>query len=71
LIDWGWHTAGPRVRRWPTKGDPREPKPWPDLQQGRLLRPWTFAHVAFPHLVAVVLGAVLFVLGLFGIFGPI
>ena len=39
--------------------------------EGRVLRPLTFAHVAFPHLVAVVMGIVLFVLGLAGVFGPI
>src|SRR5215218_3539116 len=55
LIDWGWYTAGPRIRRWKSKGHPRNPQPWPDSQTGRLLRPWTFAHVAFPHLVAVVM----------------
>jgi hypothetical protein len=71
LIDWGWYTAGPRVRRWPSKGDPRTPQPWPSTQRGRLLRPWTFAHVALPHLVAVLFGTVLFVLGLLGVFGPI
>jgi hypothetical protein len=71
LIDWGWYTAGPRVRRWPSKGDPRKPQPWPDEQEGRLLRPWAFAHVAFPHSVALVLGTVLFMLGLLGVFGPI
>jgi hypothetical protein len=71
LIDWGWYTAGPRIRRWPSKGDPRKLKPWPDEQEGRLLRPWAFAHVAFPHSVALVMGTVLFVLGLLGVFGPI
>jgi hypothetical protein len=35
------------------------------------VRPWLFAHVAFPRLVAVGLGLVLFVLGLLGVFGPI
>lgn len=71
LIDWGWYTAGPRVRGRVSKGNPREPQPWPEQQQGRVLRPWTFAHVAFPHLVAVLMGTVLFVLGLLGVFGPI
>jgi hypothetical protein len=71
LIDWSWYTAGPRVRRWKSKGDPRKPQPWPTEQQGRLLRPWTFAHVAFPHLVALIMGTVLFALGLLGVFGPI
>jgi hypothetical protein len=71
LIDWGWYTAYPRVRRSPSKGDPRVPKPWPDAQQGRRMRPWLYAHVAFPHLVAVIVGIVLFVLGLAGVFGSI
>jgi hypothetical protein len=71
LIDWGWYTAGPRLRRWPSKGDPRVPRPWPAEQQGRPLRPWLFAHVAFPHLVAFMLGMILFTLGLMGVFGPV
>lgn len=71
LIDWSWYTAGPRIRRWDSKGDPRKPQPWPTQQHGRLLRPWIFAHVVFPHLVTLVAGTVLFVLGLLGVFGPI
>jgi hypothetical protein len=71
LIDWAWHTADPRVRKVDSKGDPRRPRPRPNMQQGRLLRPWRFTNVLFPHLVAVVLGAVLFVLGLLGVFEPI
>ena len=35
------------------------------------MQPWFFNHVMFPHLIAIVIGAVLFVLGLFGVFGPI
>ncbi len=71
LIDWSWYVAGPRIRKGDSKGDPRKPQQWPTHQQGRGLRPWTFAHVAFPHLVSVVSGTVLFVLGLLGVFGPI
>jgi len=71
LIDWSWYTAGPRLRRWKSKGDPREPQPWPTYQQGHVVRPWSFAHVAFPHIVTIVTGTVLFVLGLLGVFGPI
>lgn len=76
LIDWGWYMAWPRLRR--LKGDdrrreydPSKPQPWPKQQSGPLQRPWLFPHVAFPHVVAVVAGTVLFVLGLFGVFGPI
>ncbi len=71
LIDWSWYTAGPRIRRLDSKGDPGKPQPWPIHQQGRPLRPWTFAHVAFPHLVTLVTGTILFLLGLLGVFGPI
>jgi hypothetical protein len=70
LIDWGWHTAGPRVRKKDSTDDPRRPRPW-DQQSSRPQRPWISAHVAFPHLVAVVMGTILFVLGLMGHFGPI
>ena len=35
------------------------------------MQPWAFPHVMFPHLVAIVVGTVLFVLGLFGVFRPI
>jgi hypothetical protein len=70
LIDWGWYTAGPRVRKKESKGDPRTPRPW-ELRADPPQRPWTGGHVAFPHLVAVAMGAVLFVLGLLGVFGPI
>jgi hypothetical protein len=70
LIDWGWHTAGPRVRKKESKDDPRSPRPW-EQQSSRPQRPWISGHVAFPHLVAVVMGTVLFVLGLLGQFGPI
>jgi hypothetical protein len=71
LIQWGWHTAEPRVRKVASKGDPRRPRPWANTQQGRLLRPWTFTSVLFPHLVVVVMGTVLFLLGLLGVFEPI
>ena len=71
LIDWGWHTAGPRIRRGHSKGDPREPHPWPKLLEGRSMQPWVYSHVMFPHVVAVVIGTILFVLGLFGLLGPV
>ena len=85
LIDWGWETAGPRIRKvdwvWTktgprirkakSMGDPRVPQRWPDLRERRSIQPWLFTHVMFPHLIAIGVGAVLFVLGLFGVFGPI
>src|SRR5829696_6297050 len=70
LIDWGWHTAGAPGPKKDSRDDPRKPRPW-DQQSSRPQRPWISAHVAFPHLVAVVMGTVLFVLGLVGEFGPI
>jgi hypothetical protein len=71
LIDWGWTTAGPRIRRGDSAGNPRVPQPWPNLREAPSMQPWLFAHVMFPHLVAFVIGTVLFVLGLLGVFGPI
>jgi hypothetical protein len=56
LIGWGWMTAGQRVRKEKSKGDPREPHPWPKDLVGCPFRPWMWAHVAFPHLVALVMG---------------
>ena len=35
------------------------------------MHPWVYSHVMFPHVVAVVIGRFFFVLGLFGLFGPI
>lgn len=72
LIDWGWYTAYQRMRPGATrKGDPRTPRPWPDMQEGRVMRPWTWPHVMFPHIIAVLVGTLLFVLGLTGVFGSI
>jgi hypothetical protein len=47
------------------------PQPYPKLGERRSVQPWAFAHVMFPHVAAIVIGTVLFVLGLFGVFGPI
>jgi hypothetical protein len=43
----------------------------PEFRRPGRMRPWTWPAVAFPHVVTVVMGTVLFVLGLFGLFGPI
>ncbi|BAW07301.1 hypothetical protein [Nocardia seriolae] len=72
LIDWGWRAAGARIRRGGKPVDPAVPEPWEDASGGgRSMQPWFFAHAMFPHVIAVVLGGVLFVLGLAGVFGPI
>jgi hypothetical protein len=71
LIDWSWDTAGPRIRRIGTNENPSVPQPYPTIRTQRSVQPWTFTHVMFPHLVAIVMGTVLFVLGLCGVFGPI
>ncbi|TQM30594.1 hypothetical protein [Nocardia bhagyanarayanae] len=72
LIDWAWWTAEPRIRRGENKADPAVPEPWNDPSSGRsMLQPWFSTHVMLPHLIAIVLGTVLFVLGLAGVFGPI
>jgi hypothetical protein len=82
LIDWSWSTAKQRLMRprrrdlkakddgrWPK--DPRTPAPWPDVLEDSPMRPWLWPHVMMPHAVSVVAGAVLFVLGLAGVFEPI
>lgn len=71
LIDWGWSTAEGRVKKARWKGHPRKPRPWPYKQRGQPIQPWAWAHVVLPHLVTFVMGTVLFVLGLLGVFGPI
>jgi hypothetical protein len=73
LIDWSWWIAEPRVRKGERKGSTRKPHPWanPMKENDRPMRPWKWPHVVLPHLVAVLLGTVLFVLGLLGVFGPI
>jgi len=74
LIDWGWSTARPRVWRLKNVGsgrNPREPKPYPVTREDRPMPPSLFPHVMLPHLIAVLTGTVLFVLGLLDVFGPI
>ncbi len=70
LIDWGWRTAQARTGRGKRIGDPRTPQPWVD-EMPTPIRPMLWPHVMFPHVVAVVAGLTLFVLGLFGVFSPI
>jgi hypothetical protein len=73
LIDWSWFTARPRVIGGKSRGDPRTPERRPDIctdpLRKRLLP--LYPHVALPHVIVVVLGIVLFALGLLGAFGPI
>ena len=71
LIDWSWYTAWPRLRGGHSKGDPRVPRRWEDVNDNPGKSPLLFAHVALPHLVAAFLGALLFCLGLAGVFGQI
>lgn len=73
LIDWSWFTAPPRINGGQAKGDPRTPKRWPDInsEPGRNRRIMLYPHVALPHIVVVIVGSVLFILGLLGTFGPI
>ncbi len=73
LIDWSWFTAWPRLVGGASKGDPHTPSPWKDVndQLGANRRTLFYPHVALPHAIVVVLGAVLFTLGLGGVFGPI
>src|SRR5262245_20629710 len=73
LIDWSWFTAPPRVLGGRAKGDPRKPTRWPDINDNPGRSRWIllYPHVALPHVIVVVLGSILFVLGLLGVFGPI
>lgn len=73
LIDWSWYTAWPRVRGGAAKGDPRVPRPWPDINDnpGASRRIFLYPHVALPHAISVTLGLSLFVAGLAGALGPI
>jgi hypothetical protein len=71
LIDWSWYTSWSRLRGGHFKGDPRVPRRWKDVNDKPGKSPLLFAHVALPHLVAALLGATLFCLGLAGVFGRI
>ncbi|MFC8681939.1 hypothetical protein ACFT30_10485 [Microbacterium ureisolvens] len=74
LIDWSFFTAWPRLRGGKSKGDPRRPRPWKEIndQPGRNRWVLFYPHVALPHAIVVVLGLVLFVVGLTtGTLGPI
>jgi hypothetical protein len=71
LIDWGWYTAGSRVRRGTPSGDPQVPSRWPDVNAKPGKHPLLFPHVALPHLISVGVGAILFIIGLSGGLGPI
>lgn len=73
-------TGDPLVpRRWPTEeqgaltGEQRLRTWLSEHVPGRRdrVRAWMFPHVALPHVIAVVMGVVLFALGLMGVFGPI
>jgi hypothetical protein len=80
-----WGLQPGRSRRWgrlrwrmrsaqvPSQKDPRVPERWPDVEPepGVLDHILLWPHVALPHIIAVGLGLVLFVLGLTGAFGPI
>jgi hypothetical protein len=71
LIDWSWYTAWSRLRGGNYKRDPSVPRRWKEVNDKPGKSPLLFAHVALPHLVAALLGAALFCLGLAGIFRPI
>jgi|SRR5271165_4238218 len=74
LIDWGWSNAKPRlwrVRSVVSRRNPREPEPYPVVRETAHMPPWLFPHVMLPHIIAVLTGTILFVLGLVGVFGRI
>ncbi|GAA1968605.1 hypothetical protein [Microbacterium deminutum] len=66
LIDWGFFTAPPRLRGGKSKGDPRRPSPWKDIndQPGAIRWVLLWPHVALPHAIVVAVGLALFVVGL-------
>jgi hypothetical protein len=70
LIDWSWYTASPRVVGGAFKGDPAVPERWP-LRATSRRSAYMYPHVMFPHIITITVGVVLFVIGLFGGFGPI
>jgi hypothetical protein len=86
LIDWSWYTAWPRLRGsgrrpwyrpWPLswkkhdEKNPHVPGRWEDINHKPGKSPMLFPHVAMPHLITVLLGIILFCLGLAGVFGRI
>jgi hypothetical protein len=62
-----------RLRGGQVKGDPRIPRRRPDSASTRSAhtRPILFPHVFMPHLISVLAGGILFVVGLSGGLGPI
>lgn len=77
LLDWGWFTAARRLHGGADKGRASDtPQRWPeDNPLSRLGRvrytPLWYPHVVLPHLIAVVVGGALFMIGLLGYLGPI
>ena len=63
LNDWAWQMAGQVFTKGAAK---RDWLPMPYDRRGSYWRTWFFAAVAFPHVIAMVAGTVLFVLGLVG-----
>src|SRR5215213_4474276 len=62
LIDWGWQNAAAvfkgGARKWPPEGYSRQPSyTWAGF----------FPHVFLPHVITVMVGGTLFILGLTGI----
>jgi hypothetical protein len=71
LIDWSWYTAETRVLGGEPKGSTSRPERWPDVRTVARAHPFWFAHVMFPHVITIVVGTTLFVVGLVGGLGPI
>jgi hypothetical protein len=70
LIDWGWQTARRRTRGEAGHGDPRVPVRWSQERWPRFST-LLYPHVAFPHLISIIVGGGLFLIGLLGYLGPI
>ena len=71
LIDWSWYTAGARVLGGEPKGSSRVPERWPEEPRKARSHPFVLPHVMFPHVITIVVGVTLFVIGLAGGLGPI
>ena len=60
-----------RVLGGKSKGSSRVPEPWPEEPRKARSHPFLLPHVMFPHIITIVVGVTLFVIGLAGGLGPI
>lgn len=65
-IDWSWAIA-PEYFRGKIQGVPPRPERYKQFPYD--LHVLIYPHVIFPHAISVVLGSVLFILGIYGVLG--